>query len=206
MPVAARVRSRKSKRLIGCMNIEKNDEKVLSATRAWLEHAVIGLNLCPFAKAVHVQGRIHYVVSRAPDSGALLTILEKELVELVEQDVGLRETTLIVVPDLWPEFPGMLAFLDEADDLVRSLDLEGVLQIASFHPEYQFAGTKFDDIGNCTNRSPYPILHVLRETSIDRAVQAIPDPETIYQTNIQTLQALGHEGWASMSARLFSGR
>jgi hypothetical protein len=136
----------------------------------------------------------------------MLAILQKELVRLVEHDMGVRETTLIVVPHLWHEFAGMLAFLDEAEDLLRSLDLEGVLQIASFHPAYQFAGTEEDDIGNFTNRSPYPTLHLLREASIDRAVQAIPDPATIYQANIRTLQALGHEGWASMNARLICGR
>ena len=188
------------------MDAEKSNEIVLSATQAWLEHAVIGLNLCPFAKAVHVHGRIHYVVSRAPNSDALLAILEQELVELVRQEIGLRETTLIIVPDLWPEFAVMLAFLYQADNLLRRLDLEGVLQIASFHPKYRFAGTEEDDIGNCTNRSPYPILHLLREASIDRAVKAMPDPETIYQANIRTLQALGHEGWASMNARLICGR
>jgi uncharacterized protein len=188
------------------MNVELNDEQVLSATRAWVEHAVIGLNLCPFAKAVHVQGRIHYMVCRAADSEALLAILEGELEELVESDLVRRETTVIVVPQLWPEFTSMLAFLDEAEDLLRRKNLDGILQIASFHPTYQFAGTEEDDIENCTNRSPFPILHLLRETSIDRAVQAMPDPAAIYQANIRTLQTLGHDGWESLNTSLIRGR
>ena len=153
-------------------------------TQRWLERAVIGLNLCPFAKAVHVKKQIHYAVSLAPSGEAL--------------DAQIRDTTLLIVPALLSDFLDFNDFLAEAEDVLAELDLEGVIQIASFHPDYQFAGTRPDDITNCTNRSPYPTLHLIREASIDKAVAAFPEPEAIFETNMQTLEKLGQAGWAAL--------
>jgi hypothetical protein len=167
-------------------------------TRNWLERAVIGLNLCPFAKAVHVKGQIHFAVSRATEPAQLLDDLAAELRDLVAQTFAARDTTLLIAPALLHDFLDFNDFLVLADQTLANLDLEGVIQIASFHPRYQFAGTTPDDVTNCTNRSPYPTLHLLREESIDRAVAAFPRAEAIYEENMRTLEALGEEGWAAL--------
>ena len=167
-------------------------------TQRWLERAVIGLNLCPFAKAVHVKKQIHYAVSLAPSGEALRAELAHELGDLVALDAQIRDTTLLIVPALLSDFLDFNDFLAEAEDVLAELDLEGVIQIASFHPDYQFAGTRPDDITNCTNRSPYPTLHLIREASIDKAVAAFPEPEAIFETNMQTLEKLGQDGWAAL--------
>lgn len=173
-------------------------QDVEARTRAWLERAVIGLNLCPFAKAVHVKGQIHYAVSQAASSGELLADLGRELDDLVARDAAVRDTTLLIVPNGLHDFLDFNDFLAEAEDLLHGRGLDGVLQLASFHPQYQFAGTGQDDITNFTNRSPYPMLHLLREDSIERAVQAFPQPEAIYEANMQTLRDLGHAGWQAL--------
>jgi hypothetical protein len=167
-------------------------------TRRWLERAVIGLNLCPFAKAVHVKQQIHYIVSQAPSRVALRAELSQELRDLVALDAQVRDTSLLIVPTLLPDFLDFNDFLAEADDVLAELDLDGVIQIASFHPDYQFAGTRADDITNFTNRAPYPTLHLIREASIDKAVAAFPEPEAIFETNMQTLEKLGLAGWAAL--------
>ncbi|MGH6626289.1 MAG: DUF1415 domain-containing protein [Burkholderiaceae bacterium] len=172
---------------------------VVQDTRAWLERAVIGLNLCPFAKAVHVKGQIHYAVSEASDAEALLHDLVQELKALLAHDSSVRDTTLLIAPHCLQAFLDFNNFLGRADQALVDLGLEGVIQIASFHPAYQFAGTRPDDITNFTNRAPYPTLHLLREASIDRAVQAFPEAEMIFERNMQTLQALGHAGWQALS-------
>jgi hypothetical protein len=166
--------------------------------RRWLERAVIGLNLCPFAKSVHVKGQVHYVVSPAQDAKTLLATLKDELKALEVLDAVERDTTLLIAPLMLGEFLDFNDFLDQADRVLRKLRLDGVFQIASFHPQFQFADTAADDITNFTNRAPYPTLHLLREASIDRAVQAYPDAENIFGKNIQTLQSLGHSGWAAL--------
>jgi hypothetical protein len=153
---------------------------VIADTKAWLERAVIGLNLCPFAKSVHVKGQVHYAVSRATTASELLENLVSELKDLVAVDAKVRDTTLFMAPDCMQDFLDFNDFLAQADQALADLDLEGELQIASLHPQYQFAGTRADDITNFTNRSPYPTLHLLREDSIDRAVAAFPDPESIF--------------------------
>lgn len=173
-------------------------ETVVRDTRNWLERAVIGLNLCPFAKAVHVKEQVHYAVSEAVQPWQLLDELQTELDALVGLDPAVRETTLLIVPGCLEDFLEFNDFLAEADRLLRRRRLEGVIQLASFHPAYQFAGTEADDISNFTNRSPYPTIHLLREASIERAVQAFPQPEAIYEANMQTLQRLGPEGWAAL--------
>lgn len=167
----------------------------LATTRHWLETAVIDLNLCPFAKAVHSKERIRWVLSPATDTEALLQDLLRELQFLSEADPDQVDTTLLVHPGVLGDFMDYNDFLDIADAALAELDLEGVLQIASFHPDYQFAGTEPDDIENCTNRSPYPTLHLLREASIDAAVAAFPQAEAIFERNQETLRQLGWEGW-----------
>lgn len=167
-------------------------------TRRWLERAVIGLNLCPFAKAVHVKGQIHYAVSAATDAAALRQDLVSELQDLVALDPQQRDTTLLIAPQAFADFPDFNDFLAEADEALADLGLEGTIQIASFHPRYRFAGTPADDITNYTNRAPYPTLHLIREASIDRAVQAFPEAEAIYEANMATLEKLGHAGWRAL--------
>lgn len=173
-------------------------EAVVRDTRIWLERAVIGLNLCPFAKAVHVKEQVHYAVSGATQQHELLDEVAGELDALLALNPEVRETTLLIAPGMLADFVEFNDFLAQADRLLRRRGLEGVIQLASFHPAYQFAGTQADDITNCTNRSPYPTIHLLREASITRAVQAFPQPGAIYQANMRTLQALGTEGWAAL--------
>jgi len=171
-----------------------NDEAV-AATRIWLERAVIGLNLCPFARPVHLHDRIRYSVSAAQSASALIEDLMTELRALAAADPMQCETTLLIHPYVLTEFLDYNAFLTQAGDAVAELGLEGVLQVASFHPRYQFADAGADDIENYTNRSPYPMLHLLRESSVERAVTTHPDTADIYRKNIETLRRLGHEGW-----------
>lgn len=179
-------------------NSKNPSETVLRDMRRWLERAVIGLNLCPFAKAVHVKGQIHYAVSPACDPQGLLQDLIRELKELVALSPSVRETTLLIAPDCLGEFLDFNDFLAEADQALIDLDLEGIIQIASFHPGFQFAGTSAQDISNFTNRAPYPTLHLLREASIDRAVAVFPEAETIFEQNMQTMEQLGAAGWAAL--------
>jgi hypothetical protein len=168
---------------------------VIAATQRWLERAVIGLNLCPFAKAVHVKQQVRYIVSAAAMQDELLVDLERELVFLADADPAQVDTTLLIAPGLFEEFLDFHFFLMEAEALLKRMDLQGTLQIASFHPQFEFAGNAPDDVANYTNRSPYPTLHLLREASIDRAVAAFPDASAIYERNIETLERLGPEGW-----------
>lgn len=174
-------------------------KQVVDDTLAWLERAVIGLNLCPFAKSVHVKGQVHYAVSNATDTTSLLDDLIFELKSLAELDERARDTTLLIVPCCLSDFLDFNDFLAQADQALVDLELDGVLQIASLHPRYQFAGTTQDDITNFTNRSPYPTLHLLREASIDRAVDAFPEPESIFEVNMQTMKRLGAPGWAALN-------
>lgn len=176
-------------------------ERVVAETRAWVERAVIGLNLCPFAKAVHVKNQVRYVVSDATDPEALCAQLVEELQFLARADPAQVETTLLIHPGTLADFLDFNAFLDVADAAVEELGYAGVLQVASFHPQFQFEGTDAHDVTNATNRSPYPTLHLLREESIDKAVAAFPEAERIYETNMRTMQALGPEGWAALRAR-----
>jgi hypothetical protein len=167
----------------------------IGATRAWLEKAVIGLNLCPFAKAVHVKNQVRYVVSNAHTPDELRIDLVSELTRLDAADPEQIDTTLLIHPWVLTDFFDYNQFLDIADDEVRQLGLEGRIQVASFHPDYQFADSDPDDIENYTNRSPYPMLHLLREESVERAVDAFPDAAAIFETNMETMRRLGHEGW-----------
>jgi uncharacterized protein len=167
-------------------------------TQRWLERAVIGLNLCPFAKAEHVHGRIRYRVSDAQTTDVLAQHLEEEITFLLAADPAKTETTLLIHPQVLGDFLDYNDFLAVADAVLERADPDVQLQIASFHPQYQFAGTAADDIENYTNRAPFPMLHLLREDSVERAVAAFPDAAQIYERNIATLRQLGLAGWKTM--------
>ena len=167
----------------------------IAATRNWLEKAVIGLNLCPFAKAVYVKDQVRFVLSDATTPEALVEQLAEELLLLRDTPAEQIDTTLIIHPEVLTDFLDYNDFLDNADAAVEALDLGGILQVASFHPDYQFDGTHPDDPSNYTNRAPYPTLHLLREDSVERAVAAFPDPDVIVERNIATLDKLGAEGF-----------
>lgn len=168
-------------------------------TRRWLERAVIGLNLCPFAKAVHAKGQIHYAVHLAADDDAgLLDLLMTEAQALVDRPASERDTTLLMAPHTLADFLDFNDFTERAERRLTRAGFDGTLQLASFHPRFQFGGTEPDDIGNATNRAPYPTLHLLREESLDRAVEAFPEAEVIFERNIETLEALGPAGWAAL--------
>lgn len=173
---------------------------VVARTRAWIERAVIDLNLCPFAKAVYVKERVRYVVSDADTPEALLADLERELAHLAATPAEETDTTLLIHPAVLQDFLDYNDFLGIAEEAVERLGYAGELQVASFHPQYQFADTRPDDITNFTNRSPYPTLHLLREASIDEAVAACPDAEEIYLRNMQALRRLGRKGWDELDA------
>jgi hypothetical protein len=175
-----------------------DDEAVIAAMREWIEKAVIGLNLCPFAKAVYVKNQVRYVVSSARHLDGFLEDLDRELDFLAAADPDAIDTTLLIHPTLLPDFLDFNDFMQLADAAIEEHGLDGVIQIASFHPRFQFEGTGPDDLGNFTNRAPFPTLHLLREASIERAVAAFPEAETIYQRNIETLQQLGFEGWQAL--------
>ncbi|WP_428419777.1 DUF1415 domain-containing protein [Methylibium sp.] len=177
-------------------------ELAIARTRAWLQRAVVGLNLCPFAKAVEAKGQVRYVVCDDTHPEDLLDTLCQELTRLAEADPDELDTTLLIHPQVLTDFLDYNDFLDQADAAIEGLGYAGVLQVASFHPQYQFAGSAPDDIENASNRSPYPTLHLLREASVDRAVAAFPEAEAIYETNIRTLRELGAEGWAEVQAAI----
>lgn len=174
------------------------DDEVIAQTKLWLEKAVIGLNLCPFAKGVHIKDQIRYFVSHATTPDELVKDLMAELEVLAEANPEKIDTTLLIHPYVMQDFLDYNDFLEVADATLEELDLDGILQVASFHPQYQFEDAAPDDIDNYTNRSPFPTLHLLREESIDKAVEAFPEAEQIYEKNMQTLRALGHEAWKKL--------
>ncbi|MCC5865569.1 MAG: DUF1415 domain-containing protein [Wenzhouxiangella sp.] len=173
-------------------------DEIIKATRRWLEKVVIGLNLCPFAVTPWRQGRIHFRLSAATDTQQLAEDLIEELMALQASDPAERETTLLIHPDVLGDFLDYNDFLDVADRILAELGLEGTLQIASFHPDYQFADSAPDDTANCSSRSPYPTLHLLREASVAAAVEHLADPDLIYERNIQTLRRLGTQAWQAL--------
>jgi hypothetical protein len=167
-------------------------------TRRWLEVAVIGLNLCPFAKAVHVRQQIHFEVYLPAEEEGLLDALLDAARELARRAPSERDTTLLIAPNTLTDFLDFNGFTAHAERRLARAGFEGELQLASFHPHYQFAGMQADDVTNATNRSPYPTLHLLREDSVSRAVEAFPDAEAIFGRNIQTLETLGAAGWDAL--------
>lgn len=174
-------------------------EKIaIEDTQKWLLEAVVGLNLCPFAKAVVVKDMVRYRVCVSAYAADVLAMLREELQHLAEADPDTLDTTLLIAPNALPDFLDFNDFLEDCDSVLMDLALEGVLQVADFHPRYQFDGTDVDDIENFTNRTPYPTLHLLREASIDKAVEAYPDASLIFERNIEVLEQLGHAGWARL--------
>ena len=180
--------------------------EIVAITRAWLEQAVIGLNLCPFAKSVHVKNQVEYRISKATDTDSLLEDLVAALQDLRATPPEQTDTTLLIHPWVLQDFLEYNDFLAIADVALQALGLEGELQIASFHPHYQFADTDADDIGNCSNRAPFPTLHLIREESIAKAVAAVPDAADIFERNIDTLETLGPQGWRALLDRILQAR
>jgi hypothetical protein len=180
--------------LIGRIQFITN-EQIIAATRRWLERSVIGLNLCPFAESVYRANRVRFRVSEQRTAHALLDELRSELTDLQAEDPLRFETALLIHPWVLTDFVEYNDFLEVCEATIADLGLEGELQVASFHPQYRFEDTQSEDIENYTNRSPYPMLHILREASIDRAIAAMPDTDEIYRRNIRTLNELGHTGW-----------
>jgi hypothetical protein len=180
------------------MNATVSNEQAIADTTLWLEKAVIGLNLCPFAKGVHVKGQVRYFVSAAQTADELLQDVLKELELLAETPRDKIDTTLLIHPQVLSDFLDYNDFLAVVDAALEEIDLAGELQVASMHPDYQFADTEADDITNYTNRSPYPTLHLIREDSIDEAVAAFPEAEMIFEKNMETMRKLGHEGWDAL--------
>lgn len=172
--------------------------EVINKTQHWVERAVIGLNLCPFAKSVFVKKQVRYALTAANTADELLSELETELNLLANTDPEKLDTTLLIHPHVMTDFLDYHFFLNEADALIRNLGFDGIFQIASLHPNYEFSGSEPDDIANYTNRSPYPTLHLLRESSIDRAVAAFPEAAEIFERNIETMERIGHEGWRKL--------
>lgn len=161
--------------------------KTIAATELWLEEIVVGLNLCPFAK--HALGSIEFCLSEARDEQHLLVDLEQACFKL--KDDSSVETLLLIHPDVLQGFDAYNQFLAYVDSLLKAMQLEGEIQVASFHPDYQFADTDFDSAENFTNRSPFPMLHLLREASVERAIHSYTDIDTIPQRNIERMQELG---------------
>ena len=180
------------------------DNTAIEDTQKWLLEAVVGLNLCPFAKSVVVKDMVRYRVCASAEPADLLALLRDELQHLAEADPDKLDTTLLVAPNALPDFLDFNDFLADCDDVLMDLELDGVLQVADFHPRYQFGGTDVDDIENFTNRTPYPTLHLLREASMDKAVEAYPDAALIFERNIEVLNKLGRAGWTKLgiAARL----
>ena len=178
------------------------EKQIIAYTSAWVEQVVIGLNLCPFAKPVHTKGQIDYFLSHARDEATLAADLRLAMQRLIASTPDSMDTCLLIHPWVLSDFFDYNNFLNIADEILDELELIGVLQIASFHPHYQFAGTTEDDVTNCTNRSPFPMLHLLREESLDKATAALPDANVIVDRNLNTMITLGHEGWNRLQSQL----
>lgn len=169
-------------------------QKEIELTKRWLEKIVVGLNLCPFARLPFTEGRVRYVVYEGADVVRLAELLVQEARYLVRTPVSELETSLLILPEALPDFFDYLDFLEEAEWLIRENGLEGAIQVASFHPDYQFEGTEKEAPENYTNRSPYPMLHLLREESVGQALENYQDPEKIPERNIEKMRRLGIEG------------
>lgn len=156
----------------------------------WLDEAVIGLNLCPFAAAPRRRNQVRLVILDAADEPVVLSALQAEMAHLDNRSAREVDTTLIAVPRLWSDFLDFNDFLEQADALLSRLDRVGVYQLASFHPNYQFAGTQPGDVANLVHASPCPILHILREDSLTVASDRHPNPESIPDDNERRLAAL----------------
>jgi hypothetical protein len=183
-------------------NHHLTDDQIIALTRSWVEQVVIGLNLCPFAKPVHVKNQINYSLSHARNEDQLANDLKQSLEILLSTSPDVMDTSLLIHPWVLSDFIDYNNFLDIADAVLDEQNLTGIVQIASFHPDYQFAGTSSDDVTNCTNRSPFPMLHLLREESMDKATAALPDASVIVDRNVETMTSLGYEGWHDLQLKL----
>ncbi len=177
-------------------NLEKlarleNDEEIIQSVRQWVETFVVGMNLCPFAKRELVKNRVRFVTTAATTAEQLLQVLQTEL-ELLNADPSV-ETTLLIHPAVLQDFYDFNDFLGFADSLLVDMELEGIYQVASFHPDYQFGGTRPGDAENYTNRAPYPVLHLLREESLERVIADYPDVDDIPERNIELMNSLGQD-------------
>lgn len=181
----------------------KDDEAVIAAMRTWVEKAVIGLNLCPFARSVYVAEQVRFVVSRAPHLDGFLETLDSELDFLAAADPQTLDTTLLMAPELFADFEVFNEVAGIAEEAVEEHGLEGILQVASFHPQFRFDGVDADDVSNYTNRAPFPTLHLIREASLERALAHVPDPDAIYQRNVALLREMGMEGWKKLGIPVF---
>ena len=166
-----------------------NNQNIITPTKNWIEKIVVGMNLCPFAKREVVKDKVRYIVSKVTAQDQLLMDLKAEL-ELLSVNVDI-ETTLLIHPNILQDFYDYNDFLELADSLLVDMKLDGIYQIASFHPNYQFGGTDFDDAENYTNRSPYQMLHLIREESLEKAVAKYPDANDIPKRNINLMNELG---------------
>jgi hypothetical protein len=171
-------------------------------TRAWLADVVVGLNLCPFARPVLGSDALRIEVSQASDPEGIARALVNEIAVIQNASEADVATTLVVFPNALAEFETYLEFLDNAELLLQEMNLRGVLQLASFHPDYQFAGEPIDATSHFTNRAPFPIIHILREAMVTRALEGFPNPEEIPKRNILTLEGLGHERIQAMLTAL----
>lgn len=170
----------------------------------WLEEVVIGLNLCPFAKRPFEQQQVHFAVSHARSEAELLETLHQQAQQLIEKPASERETTVLIIENFLQDFLDYNQFLDLAEGLLEQMNWQDELQIASFHPDYQFAGTHPEDAENLTNRAPFPILHLIRQASIEKVLAHYPqDPESIFENNIQTMQNLTPQQKRTLFAYLF---
>ncbi|MEA3404118.1 MAG: DUF1415 domain-containing protein [Pseudomonadota bacterium] len=178
------------------MLVERSD--IDKAMHHWLEQVVIGLNLCPFASLPHLQKRVRIISSDCTDQTCLLDDLSTELERMADHSPKELETTLIAIPEMLHDFYDYNQFLDLVDHLLVEQGWEGHFQVASFHPDYQFGGTQPDDTENLTNRSPYPVLHIIREASLEQAIKHYPNPEQIPERNIETVNNLTPEQKATL--------
>ena len=175
------------------MKNHASSDIVIARTRYWIEHAVVELNLCPFARKPYEGNQVRYVVSEADQADSLLDHFHRELKFLRDNDAGDVETALLIHPYVLSDFLDYNDFLGRVDALIEEEGYEGEFQVASLHPDYQFAGTQADDAENYTNRSPYPVLHLLREEGLARAIAGYARPDKIPERNIRTMERLGAE-------------
>lgn len=181
---------------------DMTDDQIIALTRAWLEEAALGLNLCPFAESVHRNNQIAYYVSRAENESVLMEDLVLAIDALLDADPAKTDTAFLIHPFALQNFEEYNEFIGWTMNFLEESSLEAVVQIASFHPEYRFAGTSADDITNCTNRSPLPMLHLLRESSVDAALTALPEAAQLVEKNLDTLRNLGTAGWNALNDRI----
>lgn len=180
-----------------------NPEQVISHTKKWITDVVIGCNFCPFAAREVKRNSIRYHVETSSNLNTVLSSLMEECQRL-DEDPGIA-TTLIIYPENFTDFEDYLELLGIAEALLAKEGYEGIYQLASFHPEYQFGGTDKEDASNYTNRSPYPMLHLLREEDVEKAIAGFPDPDSIPEKNIAFTKKMGREYMQQLWRSCFMG-